>query len=236
MRRGRTIAPPRTSVWSSSATAFSSSPSRGRCSTASPTPPRVVSRRSVRTSSRAQSCALIAKELGLGDCSRPSAHRHLAGRAPAHLAEPERARRTARGRARRALPRTRLRADRAGDRRGVQREDRVCALEPRRLQDRAPGGARALRKSGALHGARGRRAGRTTAGSCAPRMLRARSSASAAVRRRRPQSRRPHARRSTRSASCPSSSEVPDPGRSAARGCPAPGAPGCASASHQGNP
>src|SRR3712207_9009125 len=50
----------------------------------------------------------------------------------------------------------RLRADRAGDRRGVRRTDRVRVDEPRRPQDGAPGGAGTARAAGQLLGARGR--------------------------------------------------------------------------------
>ena len=151
----------------------------------------------------------MAKELELGERLARARGRRPARRAPAHLAEPERPRR--------ACSRPRIAAlylehgferDRAGDRRRVQREDRVRALEPRRLQDRAPGGARALGQAGALHGARGR----GPAARPAVRLRRAR--------RGRPARRRPRLdeegrraggrarRRSTSSASCPSSSSA----------------------------
>ena len=55
------------------------------------------------------------------------------------------------------LPRARLRAGRGGGRGGLRRPDRVRAHRPRRQQDRAAGGARAIREPGAVRRARRRR-------------------------------------------------------------------------------
>ena len=104
------------------------------------------------------SCAVVARELGLGERMARAGRVRSARRADAPLPEPERAGRLARGRARRALPRARVRADRGRDRRGFRGTDRVRADDARRPQDRAAGGARASRAVGHVLRARGRRA------------------------------------------------------------------------------
>ncbi len=87
------------------------------------------------------SCAIVAHELALGD--RLVAEATDPTVELARLASnTQRPGRGARIGARRPLSRARLRADRARDRRGLQRADRVRAEQPGRPQDRASGAAR----------------------------------------------------------------------------------------------
>ena len=157
MLPGRPTARRRTSGWSSSATACSSSRSRASCTSAIRTSRkgRLAKIRS-HVVSRA-SCAVVARQLDLGD--------RLAERGAEH---PGRRAATASSRNRNvlaalleaalggALPRARLRADRAADRDGVLGPDRVRAHDPRRLQDGAAGGTRAAGAVGQLRRARRR--------------------------------------------------------------------------------
>ena len=99
------------------------------------------------------SCAVVARELDLGDAAARGRRRPRAGGGRPARPQPQRPRGAARGGARRRLPRARLRGRRAGGRRGVRAADRVRAEHPRRPQDRAAGAARPARPVGLLHDA-----------------------------------------------------------------------------------
>ena len=158
------------------------------------------------------SCAVVAKELGLGEQLAERAGDIAAGRAPADLPKPERARGAARGGARGPLSRARVRAHRGrrSSRHSASRSStRGRATSTTRPSSRRPSRGRGARCTTRCSRSRGRR---TTAGSSAPPTWPGRSSAWAGARRRRRPSRKPLGRRSRRSASCPTGSEAPAAG------------------------
>ena len=147
-----------------------------------------------------QSCAAVAKELDLGE-RLASTRATSPGRAPAHLPKPERARGRAGGGDRGALPRARLRdrsSPRSSRRSRRRSSTRARATSTTRRSCKRRWRARGRRCTTRCSRSRGRR---TTAASSALRTSPACSSAWDGARRRRLPSRRPRARRWTRSAS-----------------------------------
>ena len=149
------------------------------------------------------SCAVVAKDLGLGERLRKEAKSMPEEEARPALPQPQRPRGGARGVVCRALPRARLRAGRGTARGRVSQPDRLRADEPGRLQDRPPGGARAQGPRGQLHGRRRGGPAARPALHRARRWSTARKRGSAGAARRRTPSRRPRSSRSPSSASRP---------------------------------